>query len=508
MLPFALYASPNDSLTMAQSFINLSLTTGNFEKIPTARLVKIITYIEKELAAIKDPGFIQANQQVLSACRAHLYLIQIKRILREENNNSRKVLLTCYRLLDSAGIYSSYLRDMADNQQSSFHEFINFSNETIGDLRSAVGTTRYRLTDLFNENIYPDFKRILHHFDRTGEVRIDSLTYFASIFHINLDLSVMKQATTATGSMYPMEMPLELISQYLQFQYLVHHKQPGIKISRLYDDWQQFYDILNLKDAAYLMQTWSVYHKRIPKDEFIRGTFTEQRCRELFEQIKAQYPRPAAGADSDGDGLTAQMIAMSGSSRERYYFPEIAPFPSCKTAKAHFQPNLARIKDVDAYMRGLLQASGYDGRYKYYYMKEGFAIGTMLEKIDRNGMPDQNERWSTTAASTRFNLYDIFSAIFFAQSSHFRIMAFTFCPQETPVMRTAATFDNITMLLQSGYSTLPQDLEERPLAEKTVTVLVYHFYQSDVGEVPLLDVTNHLSVADHLRNSRLNEVLR
>ncbi len=496
MLSLTLHATPNDSLIMAQSFINLSLTTSYFKKIPATRLQKIIVYVEKELSSIKAPAFIRTNQQVLNTCYTHLYLIQVKQTLRA-NNSNRKVLLTCSRLIDSVDLYHSHLRPVAYNVPDPFYEFISFNNEKLQDLQSAIDTTKYQLGREFNRNIYPDFQRILYHFDKTGQVLLDSLAYFAGIFRINFDRAVIKQVHTTTLNTYRIEMPLELISQYLQFQYLLLHQQPSIDTIKLYEDLEAFHDILSLH----------TYPELIPKDNFIHRTFTEQRYQELFERIKRKYPRPDITRDSDGDGVSDQMDGNTYT-KGKYYFPETAPFPSCKAAKSHFLPNKSLIKDIDAYMKNLLQASGYEGRYRYYYMQEGFAIGTVLEKIDKNGNPDPDKRWYTTAASTHFNLYDIFNTIFFAQSSHFRMMAFTFCPKEALVQGSPAVFDSMTALLQDGYTTLPQDLETVALPDKTVTILVYHFYQSDVGEVPVLDVTNRLSVADHLKSSPLNEILK
>jgi hypothetical protein len=56
-------------------------------------------------------------------------------------------------------------------------------------------------------------------------------------------------------------------------------------------------------------------------------------------------------------------------------------------------------------------------------------------------------------------------------------------------------------LITSSYSSLPKDLENVVIPDKTLTILVYHFYQSDVGEVPVLDTKAKLTVQDHLVNT-------
>lgn len=507
MLSLALHASPNDSLIMAQSFINLSLTTNYFKKVPSDRVEKILTYIEHDLSNIQDASFINANRTILAACTAHLYLCKVRRWFRDGKDDSRHNLQLQSARLDSALLYADKSQESGYDRHNTFYQFINFSYENSRGLQWEIGSARARLHPALNRNIYPDFKRIYHYFEHTGEIRLDSLAYYANLFNIKLDSTVLQKKNVDAAGKYPMDISLDLISQYLQFQYILHNSGYKVNATRLYDAWRNFYHTLNFQDSGYLVEHWRTHPTPAPKDDFIRNTFTEKRCRDLLDQIRIRYPNMDVN-DHLGNTEKDSSSASASMRQEKFYFPETAPFPSCKAAKAHFLPNKPLIKDIDAYMKNLLQASGYDGRYRYYYMQQGFAISTVLEKIDKNGNPDPDERWYSTAASTHFNLYDIFSTIFFAQSSHFRMMAFTFCPKETPVLRSPAVFDSMATLLQDSYTTLPQDLEAIALPDKTVTILVYHFYQSDVGEVPLLDVTNRLSVADHLKNSRLNEILR
>ena len=62
-------------------------------------------------------------------------------------------------------------------------------------------------------------------------------------------------------------------------------------------------------------------------------------------------------------------------------------------------------------------------------------------------------------------------------------------------------------LLTYSYTSLPKDLENFSLPQKTLTVLIYNFYQSDIGEVPMLDITKRLTVKDHLEKSGLIPLL-
>ena len=58
--------SVNDSLTLAQAFINLSLTQQYFNTLQNERVTKIIPYEENELKSIVDSGFIKSNLSVIN----------------------------------------------------------------------------------------------------------------------------------------------------------------------------------------------------------------------------------------------------------------------------------------------------------------------------------------------------------------------------------------------------------------------------------------------------------
>ena len=72
---------------------------------------------------------------------------------------------------------------------------------------------------------------------------------------------------------------------------------------------------------------------------------------------------------------------------------------------------------------------------------------------------------------------------------------------EVAVSQKTNSIKEMNNLINHSYSSLPTDLESMELPDKTLTVLVYHFYQSDVGEVPVLDTKQKLTVQQHLINT-------
>jgi hypothetical protein len=57
-------------------------------------------------------------------------------------------------------------------------------------------------------------------------------------------------------------------------------------------------------------------------------------------------------------------------------------------------------------------------------------------------------------------------------------------------------------LLKKSYTVLPNDLRDVRMKDKTLTVLVYHFFQSDIGQVPVLDLSKRLTAFQHLERTR------
>ena len=72
---------------------------------------------------------------------------------------------------------------------------------------------------------------------------------------------------------------------------------------------------------------------------------------------------------------------------------------------------------------------------------------------------------------------------------------------ETDNSSKKATATDMADLIKNSYSSLPLDLESISLPDKTLTILVYHFNQSDIGEVPVLASSDKLIVAQHFRKT-------
>ena len=63
-------------------------------------------------------------------------------------------------------------------------------------------------------------------------------------------------------------------------------------------------------------------------------------------------------------------------------------------------------------------------------------------------------------------------------------------------------------LLANSYETLPEDLKNKSSLNYNLTLLVYHFHQNDVGEVPMLDLAEKMTVREHLNSAGLSGLIR
>ncbi|MBK6390304.1 MAG: hypothetical protein IPF70_06940 [Saprospiraceae bacterium] len=66
----------DDSLTLAQAYINLSLTEVYFDKLSLERIAKILPFEERAMATIQDSTFIHNNLQLYDSAYALLYFNQ------------------------------------------------------------------------------------------------------------------------------------------------------------------------------------------------------------------------------------------------------------------------------------------------------------------------------------------------------------------------------------------------------------------------------------------------
>jgi hypothetical protein len=518
-----LQVQTNDSLTLAQAYVNLTLTEKYFDTLSIDRLNKILPFEEKELSSIRDAKFIKANSTLYNFTYSLLYFNKAQLLFRAKQNTNRETLLQWKQTLDKAIIHfnktniSSYYT--VEKTENTFYDFIAFKGEDCWLLKRNIENFNRLFSTYFNKNIYSDFKRIFYDAKNTDKFFLDSLSYYASMYDLPLSMAIKDNVppykehknfgphNLSVKTNYNLSTALDLISQYLQLSYVVKGRANDsnrIDLYNLYHSYHNFIEQLSPEDTLHFGDNYD--DGIIPKDNFFNGELNKSASDSLYKLLQKRFPYEYAPVASD---MMLGASAPYNPGATRYYFPIPAPFPSAYLSVRNYKPGLATMKQVDDYFKSILNKKGYRGHLHYYYVQSGFALTTSLEKINKDGIPVRgSKRWSVSVGGNgSFSLYETFKSIFFATESDFRIIGLVISPFAAAVQTNAASIGAMQDLLRYSYPSLPGDLQNFSLPQKTLTVLIYDFHQSDIGKVPMLDVSKRLSARIHLERSGLGELL-
>lgn len=504
----------DDSLTLAQCYINLSLTANYFDSLSDNRISKVIPFLDSELTTITNRRFIVNNKTLYNVTYAYLYFNKTKFLFRSRPAVNRLFLLKCKKTLDTSISYYDQARlnveDITVNETfDPFYVLVGFTKSSCYSLSNSIEALKQQLNYYFNKDIYDDFKRIFFAAKYEQKYYFDSLKYFADLYDMPIQFPILRNEDASrryvpinqlfVSPNFNLALALDLISQYLQLSYIASGGKASIHdLYVLYNSYFSFIESLNPKDNS---RFGSYYNAYISKDNFFRNELSESTCDTLYSQLQKKFPY-----DYKEHKISKVMRGPHTPENpvQKYYFPIPAPFPSNFISINHFRPELKTLKAVDDYIKKCFNDAGYAFRLHYYYIKySGFAISTDLEKIDKKGAPAKpDERWNLKMSDEgKFSLYEIFKSIFFTTESDYRMMACIIAPQEVEVSNKQFSIQQMSDIINQSYKSLPLDLENVTLEDKTITILVYHFYQSDIGEVPVLEANDKLIVPEHLKKT-------
>ena len=519
----AIEVTAGDTLTLSQAFVNLALTQQYFNSLQNERVSKIIPYEENELKSIVDSGFIKGNLSVFNLSQSLLELNKVKLMFRTKTDSSRNTLLQWKAVL-AASIQNfnnarlndyfneaTYPSPIGDDKRS-FNEFIGLYDTLAENIKIDIRNTRANAVPWFNQNIYPDFQRNFYQVKQTEQFNFDSLSYYTSLFNLPLSRHILdmkdeerKRNLESVGgvfrvnNIFNLDKKLDLISKYLQLYYLAG-KQSNIRITPeerdiLYKNYIRFNG-----DLAYYFESGLA-------DSFFIKEINSSTSKSLFDRLKKKYSLKDIPSNPKHMAMPS-MIGNEGGGG-KYFFPIPAPRPSALLYIENFKPALNTYKQVDNYLANIFNNGGYNGRIHYYYVKSGFAVTTSLEKINEDGSPASSaQRWNVSVGGNgSFSLYQTFKSIFFETESNFRIFALVVSPNKATVQSSPSSLAALNELIKYSYPSLPGDLENVVPPTKTLSILVYQYKQSDIGEVPMLEIKKPLSVQKHLTNTGLGALL-
>lgn len=494
--------------------------------------------LQSKLYSISDSRFIEDYYRLYHITYSRLFYEKSATKLRYHADSSRSTLLDWKAVSDSSighynqGIGYRYANSPLDD---SLYTYIKFDGSTTDRLFDEIIEIKQNLANYFNRDIYPDFKRIFYN-EQKNPFFFDSLTHYSSLYSIPLNQSILSNDFLDGRTVNPLEkkweiseyysihLALDLISRYLQLNYIAYVTRSVCDKEILIKQHHAFQDDLNISDpAGFKIRTDKT--NEIAKDEFFRKELSFVKCQKLFLKIKSlkihcpeemehQYrgPNKPIPSDYDKDGFRDNADRKSILFDNKHYFPIPVPFPSAYKYIPNFKPLLKSIKEVDQNISTTFNTAGYKGHTHYYYVKFGYAMTTNLERINEDGSPVKgSQRWQVDIAGlTNPTMYTTFKSIFMKTEVELRMFAFVIMPAQTAIQsnKGSSSIGAMQNLIEHSYTSLPKDIESMAMDKKTLTILVYHYHQDDVGQVPMLDTSNKLSVDDHLIKSGLGALLK
>lgn len=503
----------NDTITLAQAYINLSLTQLYLDELRGERIQKILSYEESELKTIMDKKFIRRNAGLFNFAHALLFLNRTKLLYRERTDVDREGMVEWKNTLDKANEhYENAIRKpgIFRRMDTSWHGLINYNQASKNELSKDIAKMKLLFTPLFNDDIYPEFKRLLYEAKNSNNYNFFELWSYASTYNLSLEFSILNDLNFKLSSIvrpssrdiiYQLDMRHDLISRYIQLKHIASRRNTKTlnnhDLELLYGYYDRFVD-----DA------------KKERDVFIQKELNSEVREALYRELKKKYPYQRlrllykidslrTGQDKDADGIYDKSIT-------HYFFPNPAPMASADHAVTNYKSGMTTLGDVNGHMGGILKTAGYEGQMHYYYHElNGFALTTSLEKFNTDGSKiESDERWIDGLGSNgKFSYYEIFKSLFFEIASEFRMFAFIVSSKRIDISSVALSAGFAEELLENSYPELPEDLKNRALVPKDLTVLVYHFHQNDIGLVPELELSGNLSAQEHLRMAGLENLM-
>jgi hypothetical protein len=165
------------------------------------------------------------------------------------------------------------------------------------------------------------------------------------------------------------------------------------------------------------------------------------------------------------------------------------------------------LGDAAKLIDAALDGGGYVDR-SYFAAPGGFAMVTRLERIDADGTPKQEERWSVQPPPLqRFSLSAYLRALFTAPPGYYRIIVFVVSSQPFAQAAERVSRDEALAWLHEGLNRLPDSIAEASYTERhDATALIYQFEQPGRQEA-LLVVQGSPSGREHLQRAKLWDAL-
>ena len=162
-------------------------------------------------------------------------------------------------------------------------------------------------------------------------------------------------------------------------------------------------------------------------------------------------------------------------------FPLPPPQPSAtdEIPPTYFERSKS-LDDVNNILTKALDKCGYL-RKSYFYVPDGFALVTQLEKINLDGSPKgDDERWVAETQVGSFSLKDYFKRLLKANPGFYRCIVFVVTDKYFHYSDTLATKNQANQWLIDGVNRLPAEIGQLGLnSNYAFNVLIYEFKKNE-----------------------------
>lgn len=492
----------NDSLRLGEAYVNLSLTKEFFDSISDSRLNKILSFESKELNEVrKSVG--PKDQSLLYFSYSLLQYIKANKFYQKQQEPDRRRLMNLKNVLSSSMKSFESIKLSEIEVENSFYDFIKLDEYAYNQHARDIDELKKSLTPNFNRDIYPDFKRILLAAKNDKQYKLDSLEHYSRLYNLKEDWEkyefamLIEPYEVVLTKHYNRAIALDLIAKYVRFDAIANGIIAVADTLYMHDEFEAFTEMLQPGNDEFQYSDGIIV-----KDQFFKEHLDKKTINLLQKKLQKRYPKPDYFRYTDNglDGIGFE----TGAGLELYYFPIPAPAPTAKKIIPRFKPALKTLGEVNRHIQKSLEAAGYEDRLHYFYIKEkGFAVTTAIERINKDGSPVEGiKRWDLSAETgEELSLYNVFRAMFFKTESDYRLIACIVSKKEVKTQKESSGLGEMNNFLENSYSSLPPDLEEIEMIDKTISILLYHYTQDDVGAVPKLNQNTILTVRDHINKT-------
>lgn len=183
------------------------------------------------------------------------------------------------------------------------------------------------------------------------------------------------------------------------------------------------------------------------------------------------------------------------------------PFPDPSTfynIPASFFNGDKTFGDIDNKLQTALDGCRYDVK-KYYYVPDGFAIVTQMERMNNDGsstMPPG--RWKYSIAGDINDPISYIKSLFSAPSGDFRVFVFIVTDVDLSSNNQKITDEEVMGWLGNGFTALPQNIRQIPFDDRYhFTMLVYHYNKTGSGEDAIQVLNDPLTGRTHYEKAGL-----